>query len=189
MATSEAIDDAEQGGVRKWIKTGFPVVLVLAIVGIATANAGAGGPLKLANAAIAILAGVFGAMALFWALNKLVELLPPTWEDRFKPYVFIGPALSAIGLFLVFPAVQTVQGSFYNADLSKPVGLQNYVSLFGDSSFRSTLINTLLWTILVPTVTIAFGLLVATLTDKMSAASEKYAKMFIFLPMAISLVG
>ena len=98
--------------------------------------------IKLANAVLAIGGGVLGAMLLFWVLNKLVEMLPPKWEERLKPYVFIGPALSAIGLFLVFPAVQTVQGSFYNEDLSKPVGLANYISLFGDSSFRSTIVNT-----------------------------------------------
>ena len=47
----------------------------------------------------------------------------------------------------------------------------------------------MLWTLIVPTVTVILGLLVATLTDKLGPASEKYSKMFIFLPMAISLVG
>ena len=68
---------------------------------------------------------------------------PPKREERLKPYVFIGPAIAAIAVFLIFPAVQTVQGSFYNADLSKPVGFQNYVNLFTkDPDFKSTLVNT-----------------------------------------------
>lgn len=172
-----------------WVKLVLTVGLAAALVLVGASSAGAQGWIKLANAVIAIVGGVLGAMALFWVLNKLVEMLPPAWEERIKPYVFIGPGLSAIGLFLVFPAVQTVQGSFYNEDLSKPVGFANYVSLFGDKSFISTIVNTLIWTIAVPTLTVAFGLLVATLTDKLSERSEKYAKMFIFLPMAISLVG
>jgi alpha-glucoside transport system permease protein len=189
MAASEEVDEAEAHPVAKWTQIIVTAGIALALVIIGASTAGANGWLKLANAVIAIVSGVLGAMALFWLLNKIVEFLPPKWEDRFKPYVFIGPALSAIGLFLVFPAVQTVQGSFFNNDLSKPVGLQNYIDLFADKTFVSTIVNTLLWTILVPTATVAFGLLVATLTDKLNATSEKYAKMFIFLPMAISLVG
>ncbi len=188
MATAE-VDEVEAGPVAKWIKIILSGGIALALIFVGASTAGANGWLKLANALIAIVAGVLGAMALFWVLNKLVEFLPPKWEERLKPYVFIGPALSAIGLFLVFPAVQTIQGSFYNADLSKPIGFENYVKLFSDESFISTIVNTLLWTLLVPTATVAFGLLIATLTDKLSERSEKYAKMFIFLPMAISLVG
>ncbi len=184
------IDEGKAGrSIGTWVRLVLTVGIAAALVLVGASTAGASGWIKLANAVIAIVGGVLGAMALFWVLNKLVEMLPASWEDRLKPYVFIGPALSAIGLFLVFPAVQTVQGSFFNEDLTKPVGLANYVSLFGDSSFISTIVNTLIWTILVPTLTVAFGLLVATLTDKLSERSEKYAKMFIFLPMAISLVG
>jgi alpha-glucoside transport system permease protein len=189
MADTAAAEDAPGRTIGFWVKTVLSVGIALALVLVGASTAGATGWIKLANAVIAILGGVLGAMALFWVLNKLVELLPPRWEERLKPYVFIGPALSAIGLFLVFPAVQTVQGSFYNDDLTKVVGLANYVSLFGDKSFVSTIVNTLIWTILVPTLTVIFGLIVATLTDKLNERSEKYAKMFIFLPMAISLVG
>ncbi len=188
MADSPAAADSGRT-LGTWIKLALSVGIAAALVLVGASSAGVSGWIKLANAVIAIVGGVLGAMALFWLLNTLVERFPPRWEERLKPYVFIGPALSAIGLFLVFPAVQTVQGSFYNEDLSKPVGFANYVSLFGDSTFISTIVNTLIWTILVPTLTVAFGLIVATLTDKLSERSEKYAKMFIFLPMAISLVG
>ena len=168
MAADAVVDpDAPESGVWKWVKIGFFVVVAVGLIAIGTSTAGANGGLKLANALIAIVGGVLGAMVLF-----------------------IGPAIAAIAVFLVFPAVQTVQGSFYNADLSKPVGFQNYVNLFTkDPDFKSTLVNTLLWTLIVPTVTVILGLLVATLTDKLNPVSEKYAKMFIFLPMAISLVG
>ncbi|PID96212.1 MAG: sugar ABC transporter permease [Actinomycetales bacterium] len=188
-ATAQVDGETPASPVVKWIKIVLTVGLAVALVIVGASTAGADGWLKLANAVIAIGSGVLGAMALFWVLNRLVEMLPSRWEDRLKPFVFIGPALSAIGLFLVFPAVQTVQGSFYSPDLSEPVGFKNYVELFSDETFISTIVNTLLWTILVPTATVIFGLVVATLTDKLSATSEKYAKMFIFLPMAISLVG
>lgn len=60
--------------------------------------------LKVANAIIAILGGVGGALFLYWALNLAVSRLPVKWEERLKPYVFVGPAVLFVGLFLVYPA-------------------------------------------------------------------------------------
>ncbi len=48
---------------------------------------------KLVSAAVAILAGIGGAVLVYWAPNAAVERLPRRWEQRLKPYAFIGPAL------------------------------------------------------------------------------------------------
>ncbi len=80
-------------------------------------------PLNIVNAIIAIIGGVGGAMLLYWALNKIVERLPSKWEQRVKPWVFVGPAILLIGLFLVYPAVRTVIISFANSDTTEWVGL------------------------------------------------------------------
>jgi hypothetical protein len=45
--------------------------------------------IKILNGLIAMTAGVGGAVLLFLVLNALVERLPPRWEHRLKPYVFI----------------------------------------------------------------------------------------------------
>lgn len=145
--------------------------------------------IKLANALLAIGGGVLGAMVLFWVLNKIVEMLPPKWEERLKPYVFIGPALAAIGVFLVYPAFQTVVASFANSDTTAWVGFRNYTSLLSSRDFQTTLINTLMWVVIVPVMTVVLGLLVAVLADRLSPTGEKVSKTLIFLPMAISLVG
>lgn len=137
----------------------------------------------------AVLAGVGGAVLMFWLLNKLVELAPPKLEDRLKPFVFVGPALLAISLFLVYPTVTTFQASFYNADLSESVGLKNYTDLIGEPNFQTTIVNTLMWTFLVPAMAVVLGLTVAVLADRLGARGEKTAKSLIFMPMAISMVG
>jgi alpha-glucoside transport system permease protein len=56
-------------------------------------------------------------------------------------------------------------------------------------AFRDTLLNTLLWILIVPAMTVVLGLLVATLADRLQPSGEKFAKTIIFLPMAISMVG
>ncbi len=145
--------------------------------------------LKIVNALVAIIGGIGGAMLIFWILNKLSESLKGRWEDRVKPWMFAGPAILAIAVFLIYPAVTTLQYSFADAQTTSYVGFQNYIDLFGDPTFRTALFNNVLWIILVPIITVGLGLIVAILTDRLRPRGEKLTKTIIFLPMAISMVG
>jgi alpha-glucoside transport system permease protein len=145
--------------------------------------------IKILNALIAVVGGVAGAIALYWLLNKLAELLPGRWEDRVKPYLFLLPAFAAISLTLIYPTIQTFVYSFANQQATEFVGFDNYVSLLGSSNFQSTLFNTFLWILIVPAGAIAIGLLIATLADRLRPGGEKAAKTLIFLPMAIGAVS
>ena len=141
------------------------------------------------NAIIAVVCGVAGAVVLFYVLNKLTELLPSKPQELIKPYVFILPAFAALGLFLVYPFFQTLVYSFANADSTAFIGLDNYTRLLSSPNFQTTLFNTFLWILIVPTFSIVFGLLIATLADRLRPTGEKISKTLIFLPLAISAVG
>lgn len=145
--------------------------------------------IKLINTILTVVEGVGGALILYWALNKIVSLFPGRWEERVKPYFFIAPAFVAIGIYLVYPAIETIVYSFANSDSTKFIGLKNYRQLFGSDDFRQTLVNSLLWIIIVPALTIVLGLGIAVLTDRLRARGENVAKTLIFLPNAISAVG
>ena len=142
--------------------------------------------IKVINALLAIIGGVAGILVLYWVLNFLAERLPEKWEGRLKPYFYILPALAAIGLFLIYPAVQTIVYSFANPTSTKWVGLKNYTDLLTTKDFQITLVNTLLWIIIVPTFVVVLGLAVAVLADRLSSGGERLSKTLIFLPMAIS---
>jgi alpha-glucoside transport system permease protein len=145
--------------------------------------------IQLINAIIAIVGGLAGALLLYFLLNKLAEFLPGRWEDRVKPYFYLLPAVAAIGLFLIYPAIQTIVYSFADRDSVSWVGFSNYTDLLTNPDFLQTLLNTVLWIIIVPAVTVALGLGVAVLADRLKPGSEKLTKTLIFLPMAISMVG
>lgn len=145
--------------------------------------------LKIANALIALVAGVGGTVALFWAMNKAVEALPEEWENRLKPYVFIGPAILVVSAFLVYPAVRTVFISFFGNRSENFVGVDNYTALVTDPGLRLALTNNFLWILVVPISCVAFGLLTAVLADRLSPRFESVSKSIIFTPMAISAVG
>jgi alpha-glucoside transport system permease protein len=135
---------------------------------------------------MAIVGGVGGALLLYYLLNKVAERLPQKWEERIKPYVFLGPAALAIGVFLIYPALRTLVLSFANATSTQWIGLDNYANLLSSRDFQSTLLNTLLWIVVVPTFVVILGLAVAVLADRLRPRAEKFSKSIIFLPMAIS---
>jgi alpha-glucoside transport system permease protein len=145
--------------------------------------------LKILNALIAIVGGIGGAMLLFWILNKLSESLKGKWEDRVKPWAFAGPAILAIAVYLIYPALVTIQYSLANADSTGYVGFKNYTDLLTESEFLQVLLNNLLWILIVPAAVVVLGLGVAVLADRLRPRGEKLSKTIIFLPMAISMVG
>ena len=48
---------------------------------------------------VAIVVGVGGVFFLYWAMNRLVEMLPERYREGVRPYVFVGPALVILGVF------------------------------------------------------------------------------------------
>lgn len=144
---------------------------------------------KILMGLLGLVAGIGGAAILFWFINLAVEALPRRLEHGLVPYAFLLPGFSLIGLMLLYPTIQTIHYSFANASSTAYVGLQNYRDLFADAAFWSALLNNVLWIAIVPAVSVAIGVVVAVLADKLSASSEKWAKSFIFLPMAISFVA
>jgi alpha-glucoside transport system permease protein len=145
--------------------------------------------LKIVTALLTVIVGIGGAVALYWVLNKLTELLPGPLQARIKPYVYILPAYVAIAFYLIYPAILTIIDSFKDPTSTTWVGFANFSKLLSSHDFQQTLINTLLWIIIVPTLTVVIGLGIATLADKLSPSGEKLAKTIIFVPMAISFVG
>lgn len=141
------------------------------------------------NGLIAIIFGVGGAVAFFWITNALVERLPEKTENLVRPYVFIGPAIGVVALFLIYPGLLTAWQSLFGRNSEEFVGLANYSDIFTDRVFLGSLWNNVLWILLVPTLSVAVGLAVATLADKLEPRWESASKSLIFLPMAISFVG
>ncbi|MGI8434816.1 MAG: carbohydrate ABC transporter permease [Nocardioidaceae bacterium] len=168
---------------------GLVVVIYLLVLGSQALSIYASSIPKLMQAVLASIGGVGGAAALFYFLNMSVEGLPRRLSLGVIPYAFLLPAFGVLGVFLLYPALQTIEYAFANADSTKFIGLENFRTILGDQAFRTTLLNNLLWLALVPAVTVVIGTVIATLADKLSARWEKIAKSLIFLPMAISFVG
>jgi alpha-glucoside transport system permease protein len=147
---------------------------------------------------LTIVIGVGGCIGYFWSANLVLDrvLFPAKGPNAgrninranaIRPWLFLLPAIAALGLYLVYPVFGSFYRSMFNRAGTEFVGLGNYGLLFQDSEFRTALFNNMLWVLVVPAMATFFGLLVAQLTDRLSWGN--IAKSLIFMPMAISFVG
>jgi alpha-glucoside transport system permease protein len=137
---------------------------------------------------VAIVVGVGGVFLLYWAMNRVVDLLPERYREGVRPYIFVGPALVILAVFLVYPVLNTILTSFKDARGESFVGLDNFQFVFTDESMLRAIRNTFGWIVIVPLFGVAIGLAFATVADRLSRG-EALAKSMIFLPMAISFAG
>jgi alpha-glucoside transport system permease protein len=107
-----------------------------------------------------------------------------------RPWLFLAPAIIALGLYLAYPVFATFWLSLHQqraGNVSEFVGLANYANMMTESKFWESVRNNMLWLFVVPALATMFGLLAAQLTDRIWWGN--IAKSLIFMPMAISFVG
>jgi alpha-glucoside transport system permease protein len=143
---------------------------------------------RLLVAAVALVVGVFGVFAIYWGMNWAVDHLPLRYREGVRPWIFVGPALVILSVFLVYPVINTVITSFKDANGDEFIGLDNFEFVFTDDSMLRSIRNSAMWIVFVPLVAVSIGLVFATLADRLGRG-EPLAKSMIFLPMAISFVG
>jgi alpha-glucoside transport system permease protein len=137
---------------------------------------------KFALMVVAILLFALVMGAILFAVDRPKRV--PNWVVAAG---FLGPTIVLLLVGLVYPALDTIRGSFFDRDGASFVGLDNYATVFTESNFQVILRNTVFWVVLVPLVTTGLGLLYAYLVDR--TRFEALAKALVFLPMAISMVG
>ena len=105
----------------------------------------------------------------------------------FQLVLFTAPATVLLLVGLIYPAIATFVQSFFDKTGEEFVGLENYGWVFTNPEGFWSVINTIIWVLVAPAVATIIGLAYAVFIDR--AAGEKYLKVFIFMPFAISFVG
>jgi alpha-glucoside transport system permease protein len=107
--------------------------------------------------------------------------------NSWTAWFWIAPALVLLGVFFVWPLIDTLILSLQNKDSTVFVGLKNYRTIFSEPDLLDVIKNNLLWLVVATTLTVGLGLLVAVLVDRVKI--ESIIKSALFIPMAISFVG
>lgn len=100
---------------------------------------------------------------------------------------FLAPAGILVTIGLVIPSIQTGIAAFRNRTGERWVGFQNFEWIFTQPAMQRTVINTVIWVLLVPVISTILGLAYAVFIDK--SRGERIYKALVFMPMAISFVG
>lgn len=140
----------------------------------------------------AVVAGIAITALLYFLLNKLIHQFPQRIKRIVEPYIFIGPVLLLIGLFIIWPTLQSIRLSFMEEAIDGSttwVGFQNYRDLVAEEYFVDMIINNLMWIAIVPILTVVLGLAIAQFANNVGPRQEKIFKSIFFMPMTISFVS
>ncbi|MET0590198.1 MAG: sugar ABC transporter permease [Naasia sp.] len=131
-----------------------------------------------------------GGLAIFAAVIGVilfaVDRAPKRGRDFLQLIAFVAPAFILLIVGLIYPALRTTSLAFFNST-GDPVGFDNFIWAFTQPDALRTLLNTVIWVVLVPTLSTAIGLAYAVFIDK--SRGERFFKALVFMPMAISFVG
>lgn len=105
----------------------------------------------------------------------------------FQLVLFAAPAVILLLVGLIYPAIATFFQSFFDKTGKDFVGLENYQWVFTNPEGFWSVINTVIWVLIAPAVATIIGLAYAVFIDR--ARGERYLKVLIFMPFAISFVG
>jgi alpha-glucoside transport system permease protein len=141
---------------------------------------------KLLLAGVALVVGVGGVWMVYVGLSSLVGLLRPRIQERIIPWVFVIPAMLLLTIYLIYPTIATFIASF-TEDLNNAGDPLTHYRALTSSAYLAIFRNNLVWLVVGTAGSVALGLFIAALVDRVRR--EALAKTFIFLPLAISLVG
>ncbi|MDQ0642455.1 carbohydrate ABC transporter permease [Microbacterium murale] len=179
------------------IAFGVVVALILLLVDIAPRTGTKYTFIRLAMCLLIPLAVMWFFRSYYWAMGVAVVVgavffLLDYRSKSGKGYLiqlvaFMAPAFLLLLVGLVLPSLQTMVASFMNSSGKTFVGLANYTWIFGQPDGIRVVVNTIVWVLIVPTVSTIVGLAYAVFIDR--TRGEKIYKVLVFMPMAISFVG
>jgi multiple sugar transport system permease protein len=116
-------------------------------------------------------------------------------QQRLTPWLFLALPLFMFGVYVVWPIYQSFVLSFYNWDgLRRPdgvdtavwVGWGNYIELWNDRAFKTSLRNNVIWLVLYM-LAVPIGLAIAIFLNQTVRGIRIYKSLF-FFPFVISQV-
>jgi raffinose/stachyose/melibiose transport system permease protein len=113
-------------------------------------------------------------------------------SSKVTPFLFIGPALVYLGVFIFYPIASNAYLSFLSAPRPRSrdyffSGLQNFIDLFRDNLFITSLTHNIVWVLLSITIPVVLGLILAVLLAGRRRTRLFYAGIY-FIPQTIAAV-
>src|SRR3954465_8696566 len=114
------------------------------------------------------------------------------FNSKLLPYALLVPQLVITFVFFYWPASQALWQSFLREDAfglsSEFIGLENYQALFAQPDYSKAMLTTLVFSHLVPALSLGIPLLFGTQADKNLKAAPVYKPLMIW-PYAAAPAG
>lgn len=113
-------------------------------------------------------------------------------RETFWGYVFMFPALTFFVVFVIYPMIQCVYTSFFDATMGREdifVGFSNYIALFNDPIFIKALVNTLIIVIVSVPVTCIFSLWASSVIYDLKGPLCSIFRCIFYLPVVTGSVA
>jgi alpha-glucoside transport system permease protein len=121
---------------------------------------------RLLAAAVVVVAVPAVLIGYILLVEFVLRRVPRRVAPGLRPWLWLAPALTFLGVFLVYPTIATIVRSFQNRRGDDFVGVENYEWFFSQGDALVSLRNNVLWVILLPLLVVGLGLLVAVLVDR-----------------------
>lgn len=106
--------------------------------------------------------------------------------------ICVTPAVILFAIFMLYPTFTVFRMSLFERGAYSPeetfVGLQNFVTLFGDSKFIVSMQNTILLIVVVTLVTFFFALSFAAVLTRENIKGQNFFRVVFYIPNILSVV-
>ncbi len=126
-------------------------------------------------------------------MTSAAEAPPRSWwrrnQQRLAPWLFLAPGIAMFTIYVLWPIVDSLRLSFYDWDglgAKTWLGWGNYIELFSDEAFFTSLKNNVIWLVLYMLAPPA-GLAIAIFLNQSVTGIRVYKSLF-FFPFVISQV-
>jgi raffinose/stachyose/melibiose transport system permease protein len=111
---------------------------------------------------------------------------------RWLAWGYVAPAMALYGVLVLGPFGMSVQFSFFDWNgigAATWAGLENYAEVFADPARLNALLNAFKLVFFYSVLSVALGLVAATLTRALRSRWSRAAQTILFLPQVVPLVG
>ena len=114
--------------------------------------------------------------------------MKPTKHDKLGILLFLIPGLFLFTLFFIIPVIYVLVTSFTQWNgMTAPVftGLENYIKIFSDATFRRSVSNNVIWALVAGCVQVPLAMLMALILSK-KPRGWKFFRTVYFFPQVVS---
>ncbi|MBX3083872.1 MAG: sugar ABC transporter permease [Anaerolineae bacterium] len=131
------------------------------------------------------------------AASRLRSILRPKslnlkpYENAWQGYLYLAPGLLIYSIFILIPVLNTFRLSFHDwTGFTPPVfnGLDNYIELFENQRFWSSLLNNFFFVIFFTIIPILIGLFITSLLTRKTLRGLTIYRVALFIPQVMSTV-